>query len=305
MKDAKHTYFNDLVFFFSEALNGIKRSGMMAVISVATISVSMIVFGLFLLVSVNLNNMANFMASRLEIRVYLKEDLTRPDQLSFQDRIARINHVRQVEYIGKDVAWKQFGEAYPTLALGDLLKTNPLPNSLKVKVTDDAHFERLVTYIRSFEEYVEDVTYGDIMAERIQVIYRVSKYSGYVLVGLLSFATLMIIMNTIRLTVIARQTEIEIMQLVGATNPFIRAPFMIEGFLIGAFGATISLLILKPLYTYLAVSFQEKIPYLPLVYDSAVLTQVYLIIGLSGIMLGIFGAFFAVTRSLKNLYYIK
>ncbi len=293
---------NDIVFFLTEAVNGMRRSGMMIVISVATVTVSLLVFGIFLLVSVNITHLANFMASKLEIRVYLKDSVGESDVSMFRDRLRAMPQVKKLEYVSREEGWKQFQTSYPTMALGEMITQNPLPNSFRVFVVDDSQFVSFAKYLSSIEEYVEDVTYGDIMAERIQMLYRFCRYSGYILVGLLTMATLMIVMNTIRLTVIARQAEIEIMQLVGATNPFIRAPFLIEGFLIGVIGSLLSVGILRPMYSYLAIEFQKKVPFVPLVYDPVTLRYVYFAITGAGIFLGTVGAFIAVSRTLKTKY---
>jgi cell division transport system permease protein len=200
---------NDIVFFLTEAVNGMRRSGMMIVISVATVTVSLLVFGIFLLVSVNITHLANFMASKLEIRVYLKDSVGESDVAMFRDRLRAMPQVKKLEYVSREEGWKQFQTSYPTMVLGEMITQNPLPNSFRIFVVDDSQFVSFAKYLSSIEEYVEDVTYGDIMAERIQMLYRFCRYSGYILVGLLTMATLMIVMNTIRLTVIARQAEIE------------------------------------------------------------------------------------------------
>jgi cell division transport system permease protein len=294
--------FNDFIFFITEAINGMRRSGMMIAISIATITVSLIVFGIFLLVSVNINHLANFMASKLEIRVYLKDSVSAPEISALQARIRASSQVKEVTFVSKAEGWTQFKKSYPSMALSDMFTSNPLPNSFRVFVLDESQFESYARYLQTLTEYVEDVTYGDVMADRIRMVYRFSRYSGYILVGLLTVATLMIVMNTIRLTVIARKTEIEIMQLVGATNSFIRAPFLIEGFLIGVIGSASSIGILRPMYSYLAIQFQEKVPFFPLVYDPTTLMLVYISIGMAGVLLGVLGAFIAVSRTLKITY---
>jgi cell division transport system permease protein len=274
----------------------------MMALSVATISVSLIVFGIFLILSVNINHLANFMTSKLEIRIYLKEAVTKPERLDFQEKLRKLHHVKKVLFVDKDDAWVQFKESFPNLELDNRLKTNPLPDALKILFEKDIDFYQVSTYLKRFDHLVEEVSYGEVIAERIKLFSKFAKLGGIILVALLTVATLLIVTNTIRLTVIARQIEIEIMQLVGATNQFIRWPFIIEGILIGIMGAVIAVAFLKPFYAYVGNQFQEKMTFFPLVFEGDILGLIYISIAALGIFLGVLGAFISVSRSLKTTF---
>lgn len=293
---------NDLIFFFTEAINGMRRSALMMTLSIATISVSLIVFGLFLLVSTNINHLANFMTSKLEIRLFLRDAVTKPERLEFEDKLRKVGHVKQVVFVDKKSAWKSFKESFPNLELDNRLKTNPLPDAIKIMLERDIDYYQIAEYLKRFDHLIEEVSFGEVIAERIQLFAKYARIGGIVLVGLLTIATLLIVTNTIRLTVIARQKEIEIMQLVGATNQFIRWPFIIEGILIGVIGATVAIAFLKPFYAAIGHQFQEKMTFFPLVFEDDILNLIYAsIVGL-GIFLGILGAFISVSRSLKTTF---
>ncbi len=292
----------DFIFFLSEAITGMRRSGLMILISIATITVSLIVLGMFLLMSANIANLGDFMASKLEIRLYLKQSASEGAESDLRARIAKMKEVKSVKLVTRDDAWKKFQTNYPNMPLADWVRSNPLPDTIYVKLVDQKDIESMAAYFRRMDSLIDDVVYGGVIAQQIQTVSKFLRYSGFVLVGLLTLATLLIVMNTIRLTVIARQHEIEIMQLVGATNQFVRWPFLIEGLIIGSLGAGISIIILKLFYVYFVQWFQDTIPYFPLMYDVNTLRTIYLMLAGMGVFLGVVGAFIAVSRSLKTTF---
>lgn len=290
----------DLDFFISEALIGMKRSGLMTFIAIATITVSLIVFGIFLLLSANFNNLANFITNKLEIRVFLKETLTSNEIEQLKKKFAQVEAVKNLTYIPKDQAWSLFKDSYGNIDLEDIVENNPLPNSFRIQLKDNRKIKVVAKYLQSFKYYVDDVQYGDIIAERIQLFSRVTKLAGLFFVALLSIATLLIVVNTIRLTIIARQDEINIMHLVGATKSFIRWPFIIEGLLMGCLGSFVSIIVIKFSYTFLSTQFQKAIPFFPLVFNKTTLNIVFISVVISGAFLGIFGAYISVSKSLRS-----
>lgn len=291
----------DFLFFTSEALISIRRSGIMMFISIATITVSLIVFGIFLLISANISNLTNYFSSKLEIRVYLK-DSTDPSEIdALKLRFEAMPSVRKVEFIEKGKAWEEFKKNYPKIELNTLVTDNPLPNAFRITLTDNAKITRVAEHLKGFQA-VEDVGDMGSIADRITAFSRYTRIAGIILVSLLTFATLLIIVNTIRLTVIARQDEISIMQLVGATVSFIRWPFIIEGLLIGILGSVFSIIFLIFAYSVFLMRFQESVPFFPLVYDHMTLNLIYLGILFVGTTLGVLGAYLSVSRTVKNNY---
>ena len=288
----------DIGFFLTEAFISIRRSGLMATISTATIGVSLVVFGLFLLISANISNMSSFFSEKLEIRIFLKDSIS-PGQIStMKHRLEAMPDVKDVIFVSKDKAWRDFRKGFQSLALADLVE-NPLPHSFKLTLKDNVKIVKTAQYVRGFE-HVEDVGYMGTIAERIIKFAAYTRIAGFVLVSLLTIATLLIVVNTIRLTVIARQDEITIMHLVGATVSFIRWPFIIEGALMGLVGATAAVGILSPLYTMFVVRIQEKMPYIPILQDRFHLNMIYFTLILVGTSLGIFGSYLSVSRTIKN-----
>ncbi len=277
-----------------------RRSGLMILISIATITVSLIIFGIFMLLSANMNNLANFISAKLEIRVYLKDGLTEAEEKDFASKVGQIQGIVQSKLISKDEAWVKFKQNFRSVNLSDLMEKNPLPDTLQIKLKDNQKLSYMGAYLKTFSYYVEDVSYGGIIAQRIDLFSKFIRIAGGVLVVLLGSATLLIVVNTIRLTVMARQDEISIMQLVGATHAFIRWPFIIEGMIIGSIGSLLSVLVLKGIYFLMAVKFQDAIPFFPMVFEQSALARIYVFVAVIGITLGTLGAYLSVSRSLKS-----
>ena len=250
-------------------------------------------------INVNMNNIVDFMASKIEIRLFLKDGLTMNEISSFQEEIRSISEVKEVIYVPKNQAWLEFKEQYQNLNLSDLVGTNPLPNAFQVILNSNLSIRSVANRLSLQNYYVADIVYGGVIAERMERFATLVRIGGIILVGILSIATLFIIFNTIRLTIINRQNEITIMKLVGATNPFISGPFIIEGLIMGMFGSMLSVVFLKVGYSFFAIQTQKSIPYLPIVFNESMLNKVYFSILLLGALLGTLGALLSIKKSLK------
>jgi len=290
-----------MLYFVSEAFISIKRSWMMMFVSIVTITISLIVFGVYLVVYANIHNIAELVSSKMEISVYLKEGLTKREISDLVEEWQALPSVKSANFVDKKSAWKKFQQNFKTIDLADIQNKNPLPHAIRVHVKESKSIKPLSVQFLGKKKYVDDVRYSGKIAERIEVFSRFTRYTGIVLVGLLTIATLFIIINTIRLTVMARHTEIEIMQLVGATDTFIRWPFIIEGLIIGVIGATFAVGFLKSSYVFVGLRFQEHIPFFPVLFDGAVLNKIFVGVGIFGPFLGIVGAYLSISKSLKHV----
>ena len=208
----------------------------MTFIAIATVSISLIILGLFLLISVNLGKVTKDIASKLEIRFFLKSNLAIEDIQLFRRKLKAIDGVKDVTFINNSTAWKSFQQDYSHLNLTEYISTNPLPHSLNIKLERAKDIQPILLYIKRFDTIIDDIVYGGELANRVEIFRRIMTVSGWSLILLLVLASLFIIVNTIRLTVIARDEEISIMQLVGATKRFIKGPFLIEGFILELLG---------------------------------------------------------------------
>ncbi|MGA0241527.1 MAG: permease-like cell division protein FtsX [Candidatus Marinamargulisbacteria bacterium] len=288
-----------IIFFLKETAIGLRRSSLMTLIAVATITITLIILGLFMLISANLGKVTGDIVSKLEVRLFLKPNLAIEDIQLFRRKLRSIEGVKDVVFINNTEAWQQFQSDYSHLALKNYVDANPLPHSLNIKLHRTRDLKSIILYIKRFDTIIDDIVYGGELADRVEVFRRVMFVSGWSLIGLLIMASLFIIMNTIRLTVIARDEEIGIMQLVGATHRFIKGPFLIEGFVIGIVGASGAVGILYFIYALIIHQLMEKMPFFPFIADHSSLYYIYGFVLLSGSIIGMLGAYIAVSRSLK------
>lgn len=292
--------FSNIEFFIIEAIRSFRRSALVSTVAIATITVSLTIFGLFLLVIVNLGSMVGTVSSRLDLVAYTAKDVSLEDAGSIQVKISKIPGVEKVEYTSKAEAWKKFKEDFGTkLALSEVVRENPLPHTFAVRVRTPEILPAVAKEISNLE-VIDEVRYSGKLINQIKSLVSAVRIGGLALVLLLSFATLLIVVNTIRLTVLARETDIYVMRLVGATNNFIKGPFIIEGILIGICGGMASFLILKFSYEAVTVRLGQALPFLPLVYDQALLTVIYGAMLIGGMVLGMLGGYISVSRVLKS-----
>lgn len=290
----------NLDFFITEAWTGFRRSGIMSLVSIGTITVSLIVFGAFLLMVLNFGSVVSQVGSRLEVMAFADKDLNADDLGKMLARLKDIDGVEDVAFISKDDAWAGFKKEFEgRLNLEEAVQNNPLPNTFVLKVRN-VDVVQPVADEASKVANVSEVRYSGRIVDRIRTFAAAVRLGGLILVSLLSFATLMIVVNTIRLTVLARETDISIMRLVGATDSFIKWPFIIEGIIIGLIGSGLSVSILFSSYELVASKIMEAMPFLPLVFDFKSLFAIYGMVAVVGTFLGMLGAYISVSKSLKE-----
>ncbi len=241
-----------LLYIIEDALTNIRRSGWGGVASIATIAVSFVIVGIFLIITGNLGAVITEWKEQFQVTVFLDDNIT-ADQLNLlRRRVQSESAVQTVAYTSKDEALRQFKrELKGKESLLDGLGENPIPASLQLHINDAYQTPeslRQLSAALSRLEGVEDVMYGQEWVDRLNRIIRLLRMLGLSVGLALGLASLLIVSNTIRLTVYARADEIEIMRLVGATRLHIRAPFLLEGMIQGTLGAGVALLLLFGAY---------------------------------------------------------
>ncbi|MCX5726235.1 MAG: permease-like cell division protein FtsX [Candidatus Saganbacteria bacterium] len=293
-------FFNGLEFFITEAWNGFRRSGIMSVVSIGIITVSLVIFGSFLLAIVNLGNIVSNVSSRMEVVAYVNRNLDLLEASSLQVKLSGIAGVDSVTYRSKSEAWEQFKvDLGQKLNIEDVVAGNPLPNTLIIEVKTPDLVSKVAETVSKMKEF-DEVRFSGVLVERLSVFANAVRLGGLLITLLLSFGTLLIVVNTIRLTVLAREADIYIMKLVGATDSFIKWPFIIEGVLMGFIGSIFSILILFFSYSTLSIELSQALPFLPLIVDNRELLAIYLIVGVTGTLLGMLGGYISVSKSLKE-----
>ena len=251
-----------LRYAFDEAVASLWRGRQSGMLSTATIAVALFVLGLFLLVTSSLERLGLEWSRTAEMSVYLRDEAT-PDERSAVERlVAPGGLVAGHEYVSKAEALRRFRETFADLAVAaEALEGNPMPASYEVRLHADAGaqapVEALAARLRQ-SPGVADVRYDREWLDRLLAVVSVIRGAGLALGALLTVAAALTVANVVRLALYARRDEIEIMQLVGAPQAYIRGPFVMEGVLQGGIGAMVALASLALLF--LAVRERYLVP---------------------------------------------
>jgi cell division transport system permease protein len=279
---------------FRTAFVAFGRAPLLSALSVTTIAFSLFAFGLFGLVAINIKNALLRVEERVEIRAFVADSTTVEQLTIASDEIAKYPEVLKVEIVSQEQALerarKELGE------FKDVFESGFLPASLDVKLRpgfrDPATIRKVVDHIREYD-FVDDVRYGE---EWITQLYRLRNIAGVAGAALgLAFAAVAVIIigATIRMAVLARSREISIMRLVGATDGFIRRPFLIEGSIKGILGGGLALVL-----TYMAMRLLAQYLHFETVFFDRRLATLGI---LGGAIIGTLGSAVSVGRHLKRI----
>ena len=287
-------------YFVREVCISIKRNNWMSFASISTVAVSLFVLGMFLIIVLNMNRMASMLESQVQINVYLDDRLKGSEIDDLEDDLKKMQGIESVQYVSREDAIVRLRERlgdqkYLLDALGD---KNPLPNAFEVTVKQPTMVETAAKAIEKFGG-VESVKYGQDVVEHLFDMTRLVRIFGFTLMLLLAGATLFIISNTIRLTVFARRKEIAIMKYVGATDWFIRWPFLLEGVVLGFFGGVLASIALRSIYGLITAKVYSTLAFLPLIPQYPFVNFISLVMVLSGMGIGALGSTISLKRFLK------
>ncbi len=240
------------LFFLGEAYRALRRNAAPSLAAIVTIAVTVLLIGVLVPVLDASGSKTDDVRDQLELKVFLFDDASNGEITSLQDRIGTIPHVADVEYVSPAAALKILEEKLQDKSLLDQLNTNPLPPAFNVKLDSPDNLESVQTALsppdssgkpQPISAAIDDIVTGD-QTQQIREVTSAVKILLAVIAVLLAVASLFLVGNTIRLSIYARRREVEVMQLVGATDWFIRWPFVIEGLVVGLFGALIAVGIL-------------------------------------------------------------
>lgn len=292
--------FSSLSYFWGETFRSLFRNRFMAIASVLTVTLSMFILGVFLSVVLNINHMASYLENQVEMTVYLKDGLTTDQVMGIGKYLKAQPGMKEIKFTNKDQAMKDFRERMgDQQGLLDAINGNPLPASYQMSFQTPEQLKTAAEVVAKYQG-VETVQYGKDIIEQLYKVAQVIRLSGIVLIIFLAGAELFIISNTIRLTVFARRREIQIMKYVGASNGFIRWPFLFEGMVIGFLGSGFASLILwegyKTVVSEMAAAGLVFIPMIPLWPFMGYTT---LIILAAGIVIGVMGSAISLRKYMK------
>ncbi len=240
-----------LGFFLREAFRAMRRNAAPSFAALATVLVTMLVLGVFIPIVQATNGAANTVRGRVLVDVYLKTSATAPDSARVRKELLAIPHVRSVEFVSKQAALEQQSKQDPqTYAL---LSSNPLPDTFHVIPDSPGNVLSVRSALTSpgagggpsaVDSAIQSVSNKKNDTRKILEVTNLVTITAAALTVLLTIASILLIANTIRLSLFARRREVEVMKLVGATDWFIRWPFVIEGVIVGAAGAFLAIVVL-------------------------------------------------------------
>jgi cell division transport system permease protein len=244
-------------FFIAEALRALRRNAAPSLAAIVTVVLTTLLLGVFIPVIKASSSTNENVRSQLALRVFLFPDTTQKQAKAVQRKLAAIPHVSRTEYVSKQRGLRilrgQIGNDPLSEGITQLRGQNPLPPSINVFPDDPDNLDAIQTAIippgkngkpKPISPAIENVSNGQGTADKIRTVTNAVKIILLVIAVLLLIVSLMLVANTIRLSIYARRREIEVMKLVGATNWFIRWPFVVEGLMVGLFGAALAVGIL-------------------------------------------------------------
>jgi cell division transport system permease protein len=285
-----------------DSFKNISRNGWMTFASVSAVTVTLILVGVFFVIMMNLNRVAQTIEDDVQIRVHIDVAATPKDQQALKSEIERMPEVKSVTFSSKknelDNLVSSLGEEGKSFKLFE--QDNPLNDVFIVKTKKPTDTMEVANQIKQ-SNFVAKVKYGQGKVEKLFKFIKASRNVGVVLIIGLFFTAIFLISNTIKITIIARRREIKIMRLVGATNTFIRWPFFLEGLWLGFLGSILPIILIAIAYyraydyigPKLEGTFIKILPFDPFVY------QVSGILILMGALIGVWGSLMSVRKFLK------
>lgn len=287
-------------YYFQEAFQSVIRNSWISIASIGVVAVSLLILGCSLLLVMNANNIAANLESSVEISVFLKDEAT-PDQVrGLENKIRAMPEVTQVVYISKQQALEEMKDSFGDKKdiLSGLEEKNPLPDTLRVKTITAVQVAPLAGELESFAQ-VDQVRYGQGVVEKLLALSRWVRAAGLAAMILLGVAAIFLIATTIRLSVYARRKEIGIMKFLGATDWFVRFPFILEGMILGLAGSLIAVLVVYFGYLSLIGNIQLSLPFMQLVTDRDLIEPLMGGLLVLGLVIGATGSMISMRRFLK------
>lgn len=287
---------NLLELVLSQAAAGLRRHSLATVGAVANIAVSLTILGAFFVAATNLQHLAQGLAKEATIICQLAD---KADVAQIEAKLYGDTRVRDTRFVSREEALEDYARRVnlPYKDLKGALQ-NPLPDTIHVTVVDPEDLREVVQAAGKIKG-VKKVRYRADVAEKLLRVARAVQGMGLGLGGLMALAALLLVGTTIHLAIHARRREIRIMQLVGATNNFIRAPFLVEGCVEGLLGGVVAAAMLVAGYSYLYNQVSDNLAFIELIYSTQFVVLLVLGTVLSGLLLGIIGSLVGTWRYLR------
>lgn len=291
---------NTSEYFIKEVYTSFKRNIWMTLASIFTVVLSLFILGFFSIVILNLNKMADTLESQVQISVYLKDDLSQEEIDETKETLSKLEGLQDIKFTTREEAMENFKERLgdQQFLLDALDDTNPLPDSFSLTVTSPQQVKTIADTVVALDS-VESASYSQDIINHLFNLTHLIRLIGVALIILLTGAAIFIISNTIRLTVFARRKEIAIMKYVGATDWFIRWPFLLEGICLGFIGGGLATIFLYIVYNQVTQEIYEAMAFFPLIPQHPFINYISLAILVAGIIIGALGSTISLKRFLK------
>lgn len=300
-----------LAYFFKESLQGFTRNLSTALGSIITIFLSLLIIGVFLVGASIIGNLVTSIENEVSITAYVSDEAEQSDIDAVMADIKKMEGVSSVSFTTKEQALDNFRNSMTSNPdiIDQLDGQNPLPASIDVELSDPQLVEQVAGQIEANATFkaicdepdnvADSLKYGQQTVDKLFSLTNYVRYIGGALIALLIFIALVFINNTIRLAILARRKEIAIMRLVGASNGFIRGPFLMEGALHAIIGSLLAVGVLQLLRMFALPQLQAALSFLSFDVASTTYLVIYAALVAAGLLIGLVGSAFAMRRYLK------
>jgi len=296
-------------YFFSETFISLKRNFFMGFTAITTVAITLFIVGFFVLIVYDVQGIITSIKSEVELAVYLEDEISEELKDYIEQEIIDWDETDTVKYVSKEQALERFKEQNEGSDILREIEGNPLPASFEITLKSPEKIDQVALRFYdkdgNYIEGVNDVIYGKNYVNKLFSITAIIGTIAFIIIIVLLLAAIVLIFNTIRLSIYARRKEIEVMKLVGATNWFVRIPFLFEGFFEGFVGGIISIILLYFIGNFLLIKGERlivdtmRIKELAMVGSSSVVLYVYIGMVLLGGLIGVLSSGIALRRYVK------
>lgn len=289
-------------YFIKEALKSLYRNSWMSIASIGVVSITLLLLGAFILINFNVDFFTREIKDQVEMLVYVEDDITEANLNSLRVRLIEVPEIEEVRYISRSEALdklkERFGDKASLLEGYEDEELNPLRDSFEVKTSVPEDVGKVAQRVQGYSG-VDWVDFGEPFVENLFQVTNGIRLTVTIFMIALGVTAIFLIANTIKLTVYSRSDEIKIMKYVGATDWFIRWPFLFEGVLIGLLGGLIPLVFLHYGYSFIIDWAQSQIVFMSLVPSQLVIRELVKALLPIGIVIGGIGSVFSTRKFLK------
>lgn len=297
-------------FFYSirQGLKNIFRNRTFSLASIGTITSCLFLFGIFFCILVNFRSMMKTMETNVGVTLFFKEGVTEERILEIKGTVELREEVAKVDYVSEEQAWEEFKVRYfPDGDMGiltNLDEDNPLEGmaNLEISLSNTSMQKELVAFLESLEE-VDHVNSLDSVADSFSDISKLVSYVAFGIIIILVFVAIFLISNTVRIGIAVRSEEIAIMKYIGATDFFVRGPFLVEGIVIGLIGSAVPVILLRFVYIEIVEFITQQFPVVNAFLTFASVTDIFkLLVPVSlaiGLGIGFIGSYITLRKHIR------